>query len=269
MLALNYSGVVTDNFFLEAQYSQKEYTFLGGGSRFIDDPAQGGYDGTLLQDRQRESRRFWSPTFRYQEEGESRDHELYTINGSYFLSTGGLGTHELKAGYEHFDELRRVNNYQNGSDYRVYAYTTIIRGDEIYPRCVRVAPPPASTGCPSSSTVRAPTTSVDSVYLNDRWVLNEHWTFNLGVRYDKNDAVSGDGSVPDRTTPTSEPALRRELRRLRRRQAEAHRQLRPVRRAPRRGRRQRRRPGRPQRLLLLELRRAARQRRPDGPDHRS
>ena len=35
---------------------------------------------------------------------------------------------------------------------------------------------------------------VDSVYLNDRWVLNEHWTFNLGVRYDKNDAVSGDGS---------------------------------------------------------------------------
>jgi hypothetical protein len=191
--ALNYNGVITDNFFLEAQYSKKEYTFLGGGSRWADDPAQGEYNGTMLLDRQRGSARWWSPTFRYQEGGESRDHELYTINGAYFLSTGSTGTHELKAGYEHFDEVRRVNNYQNGSDYRVYAYTSIIRGDEIYPRFRSSGSSTRIQWLPLFVESQGSHYASDAVYLNDRWVLNEHLTLNLGVRYNKNDAVSGDG----------------------------------------------------------------------------
>ena len=30
-----------------------------------------------------------------------------------------------------------------------------------------------------------------STYINDRWTLNKNFTFNAGVRYDKNDAISG------------------------------------------------------------------------------
>jgi len=194
LAALNYSGVITDNFFIEAQYSQKEYTFLGGGSRWVDDPAQGEYNGTMVRDRQRGSARFWSPTFRYQEGGESRDHDLWTLNGSYFLSTGSTGAHELKAGFEHFNEVRDVNNYQNGSDYRVFAYTTIIRGDEIYPRFRSSGSSSRIYWYPIFVESQGSNYANDAVYLNDRWVLNEHWTFNLGVRYEKNDAVSGDGS---------------------------------------------------------------------------
>jgi hypothetical protein len=194
LLALNYSGVITENFFLEAQYSKKEYTFLGGGSRWIDDPELGQYDGTLLRDRGRSLNRFWSPTFRYQEGGESRDHDLYTINGSYFLSTGSTDTHEFKAGYEYFDEVRRVNNYQNGSDYRVYPYRTIIRGDEIYPRLRSSGTSTRIYWLPLFVQSQGSHYARHAVYFNDRWVLNKHWTFNLGVRYDKNDAVSGDGS---------------------------------------------------------------------------
>jgi hypothetical protein len=194
LMALNYSGVISDNFFLEAQYSEKKYQFVGTGSPWVDDPALGQYDGTLLRDRQRNLRRFWSPTFRQKEDGERRDHELYTINASYFLSTGSLGTHEFKAGYEHFDELRSVNNYQNGSDYRVYPYTTIIRGDEIYPRFRTSGTSSRIYWMPILVESEGSHYKVDALYLNDRWVLNKHWTFNLGVRYDKNDAVSGDGS---------------------------------------------------------------------------
>jgi hypothetical protein len=194
LMALNYSGVLSDNFFIEAQYSEKEYTFLGGGSRWVDDPELGQYDGTMVRDRQRSSRRFWSPTFRYQEGGESRDHELWTINGSYFLSTGSTGSHELKAGYEYFNEVRQVNNYQNGSDYRVYAYTTIIRGDEIYPRLRSSGSSTRIQWLPIFVESQGSNYASHAVYLNDRWVLNKHWTFNLGVRYDKNDAVSGDGT---------------------------------------------------------------------------
>jgi outer membrane receptor protein involved in Fe transport len=194
LAALNYNGVITDNFFVEAQYSQKEYTFLGGGSRWVDDPALGQYDGTMVRDRQRSSRRYWSPTFRYQEGGESRDHELWTLNGSYFLSTGSTGTHELKAGYEYFNEIRDVNNWQNGSDYRVFAYTTIHRGDQIYPRFRSSGSSTRIYWYPIFVESSGSNYASHAVYLNDRWVLNNHWTFNLGVRYDKNDAVSGDGS---------------------------------------------------------------------------
>ena len=194
LAALNYSGVITDSFFIEAQYSEKEYTFLGGGSRWVDDPAQGEYNGTMLRDRQRSSRRFWSPTFRYQEGGESRDHQLWTLNGSYFLSTGSTGSHELKAGYEYFDEVRDVNNYQNGSDYRVWAYTTIIRGDEVYPRFRSSGSSTRIQWLPLTVESQGSHYASDAVYINDRWALNNHFTFNLGVRYNKNDAVSGDGS---------------------------------------------------------------------------
>ncbi len=34
LTAINYNGVVTENFFVEAQYSQREFTFEGSGSRF-------------------------------------------------------------------------------------------------------------------------------------------------------------------------------------------------------------------------------------------
>jgi outer membrane receptor protein involved in Fe transport len=193
LLAVNYNGVLSNNFFLEAQYSEKEYTFLGGGSRWVDDPALGQYDGTLLRDRSRGLNRFWSPTFRFQDGGEQRDHELYTVKGSYFLSTDTLGSHELKAGYENFDEVRNVNNWQNGSDYRVYPYATIFRGDEIYPRFRTSGTSTRIYWLPLFVESQGSHYASDSFYVNDRWILNDRWTFNLGVRYDKNDAVSGDG----------------------------------------------------------------------------
>ena len=196
MFAANYSGVLSDNFFVEAQYSQKEFAFLGSGSPYIDDPATGGYKGTLLQDRARGTR-WWSPTFRATPGGERRDHEMYTLKGTYFLSTPSIGTHEFKAGYEHFLEVRNVNNYQNGSDYRISVSQSIVRGDQIFGRF---------TGGSSGTSTRISWLPIlvlsdgseyasDSFFINDRWSLNNHWTFNLGLRYDKNDAVSGDGEL--------------------------------------------------------------------------
>ena len=179
--------MITDNFFIEAQYSKKEYAFLGSGSSWYDL-----INGTLVQDRARGTR-YWSPTFRVKPEGERRDNELWSINGTYFLSTEGFGTHELKAGYEHFNEVRAVNNYQNGSDYRVSLYQTIVRGDEIYPR-VRTGSNTRIYWYPIFVLSEGSNYGSDALYINDRWVASPRWTFNLGVRCDKNDAVSGDGS---------------------------------------------------------------------------
>ena len=195
LLVANYSGVLTDKLFLEAQYSKKKFAFLNSGSPYIDDPQQGQYKGTLILDRARGTR-YWSPTFRASADGEHRDHDMFTVKGTYFLSTPSIGNHEIKLGYEHFLEVRDVNNYQNGSDYRISATSTIVRGNQIFPRL-----PGGSTGTttyiywypifiPSDGSEYAS----DSVYLNDRWTM-KRWTFNLGLRYDKNDATSGDGQL--------------------------------------------------------------------------
>jgi hypothetical protein len=188
LMSLNYTGVLTNKFFVEGQYAKKEFAFLGGGSRFTDN-----IRGTLMQDRARGTR-WWTPTFRNTPEGERRDHELYTAKATYFLSTPSFGTHELKAGYEHFFEVRAVNNYQQGSDYRISVASSIVRGQQTFGRFLNTGSNTRISYLPILVLSQGSEYSVDSAFLNDRWTLNDHWSFNIGLRFDKNDAMSGDHS---------------------------------------------------------------------------
>ncbi|HSN69789.1 MAG TPA: TonB-dependent receptor [Thermoanaerobaculia bacterium] len=190
MLALNYNGALSSRFFVEGQYASKEYAFIGSGSRFTDM-----IQGTLILDRARGTR-YNSPTFKYKPEGEERNHELFTVKGTWFLSTQNLGTHDIKVGFEDFMEVRDVNNYQSGSDWRLSIPETIIRDGQIFPRM-----PGGATGTltriiwtPIFVLSQGSEYASQSVFLNDRWTFNERWTFNVGARFDKNDAISGDHS---------------------------------------------------------------------------
>ena len=188
--ALNYNGALGSRFFAEAQYSRKEFAFLGSGSRFYDL-----IKGTLITDRARGAR-FWSPTFRATDKGEHRNHDLYVLKGNYFWSTPHWGSHDIRSGYEHFLEVRDVNNYQNGSDYRVSVSSTIVRGNQIFASFGGGATGTATriSWLPILVLSQGSEYSSDSVFLNDRWTLNDRWSFNIGARYDKNDAISGDHS---------------------------------------------------------------------------
>jgi len=188
LYSLTYNGVFTNHFFVEGQYAKKEFAFLGGGSPFTDN-----INGTLLQDRARGTR-WWTPTFRKTPEGEHRDHELYVGKATYFLTTKSLGTHEIKGGYEHFLEVRDVNNYQQGSDYRISVAQSIVRGDQVFGRFLNTGTNTRVQYLPILVLSQGSEYEVDSVFLNDRWTLNSHWTFNIGMRFDKNDAMSGDHS---------------------------------------------------------------------------
>lgn len=188
LVSLTYSGILTQQFFVEGQYARKEFAFLGGGSPFTDN-----INGTLLQDRARGTR-WWTPTFRNTPEGEHRDHTLYSAKATYFLTTPSLGTHEIKGGYEHFLEVRDVNNYQQGSDYRISVAASIVRGDQVFGRFLNTGSNTRILYLPILVLSQGSEYGVDSVFLNDRWTLNHHWTFNIGARFDKNDATSGDHS---------------------------------------------------------------------------
>lgn len=190
LLALNYNGVVTENFFVEAQYSERKFTFEGSGSKFRDR-----IFGTLLVNG-RTGHRFWSPTFCGVCTPEQRDNENMLLKGSLFLASEALGSHDLAFGYDTFKDIRLANNYQSGSDFRIILNDAVIRNGEIYP--VLLNDPNGTLGQfiqwnPIVKASLGTDLDTNSIFLNDRWRLNDHWSFNLGVRYDENDGTDAEG----------------------------------------------------------------------------
>ncbi|RPH54371.1 hypothetical protein EHM82_06970, partial [bacterium] len=79
--SVNYTGTFGDNLLLTAQYSEREFTFIGSGAKSTDR-----IDGTLLIARALGNGRYHSPTFCGVCTPEQRDNENLVVKGSYFLS---------------------------------------------------------------------------------------------------------------------------------------------------------------------------------------
>jgi outer membrane receptor protein involved in Fe transport len=189
--ALNYSGVFTDNFFVEAQYSKRKFTFENSGSLFTDL-----VQGTLLVDGTTNFR-YNSPTFCGICRVEKRDNDNKLVKASWFLSTGSLGSHDISAGYDTFSDVRVADNHQSGSDFRIILLSTFIKNGTIYPQILTDDPKhPLNQYIqwnPILLSSRGTDFTTNSFYLNDKWRLNDHWSFNLGVRYDGNDGRDSQG----------------------------------------------------------------------------
>ncbi len=187
ILTANYNGVLTSNLFVEALYAKRKFTFEGSGSKFTDL-----IKGTLMRDRSRGNARYNSPTFCGVCDPEGRDNRDYSVKATYFLSTGSLGSHNLVLGYDNFSGQRKSNNYQSGSNYRVFTTSTIFQGGDIFPV---IGPTSYVYYTPIDTLSKGTDTLTHSVFLNDSWRLNNRLSFNLGVRYDKNDAKDSRGVV--------------------------------------------------------------------------
>lgn len=189
LLSLNYTGVLSPKFFVELQYSLRKFTFQGSGSQFTDLAR-----GTLLLDRSRNNARYNSPTFCGVCEDEKRDNSNIVAKASYFVSSSSLGSHNLVAGFDLFDDKRFSNNHQSGSDFRIFTTSAILSGGNVFPvinndrtTFIRWTPIFASSEGNRFRTY--------SGFLNDAWTLDQHWRFNLGVRYDKNSGADSLGNV--------------------------------------------------------------------------
>jgi len=191
LTAANYTGVLSDNFFVEAQYSKKTFTFENSGSLYRDL-----IRGTLMIDYWRagsSAYRWWSPTFCGVCSPEKRDNDEWLLKGSWFLSTAGVGTHDIVFGYDNFNDVRSANNYQSGSDWRIYGYS-IVRDNVVYPREL-------GDGSvwflytPIFQLTKGTSFKTESVFANDKWRLNDHLSFNVGLRYDKNHGVDASGAL--------------------------------------------------------------------------
>ncbi len=187
LLSINYSGVFTNNLTGELQYSSRKFTFENSGSRYTDL-----IQGTVARDRS-QGTSWWSPIFCGVCGPEKRNNDDYLAKVSYFLSNEKLGSHQIAAGYDNFGGQRIANNHQSGSDYQVFGTGSTIRNGVVYPVWR-----PGSTillWYPIPYLSQGSDVRTQSVYLNDNWRLNNYFSFNVGVRWDKNHAIDSYGAL--------------------------------------------------------------------------
>ena len=183
LVAINYTGAMTSNFFVEAQYSERELS-IGQGQGATGD---GLLDGTNLIDISRSSATFYIPYFCAECTFDERDNESSFVKGSYFLTTENAGSHDLVFGYDEFSDQRGSENHQSPSGFSVWVDSSIITDDgQVFP----VVDPNGLTSInwyPIDNPSRGADLTTQSFFVNDRWQLNEKWSFNIGLRYDEND----------------------------------------------------------------------------------
>jgi outer membrane receptor for ferrienterochelin and colicin len=188
LMAVNYNGNFGSAFLAEAQYSKRKFTFENAGSKFTDL-----INGTLLVDSVTGDR-WWSPTFCGVCRPEKRDNENFLVKGSWFLSTQNLGAHDLVAGYDSYKDIRVSDNHQSGSDYRILITSTIIRGSDLFPQLVSGNSSTFIQYNPILQSSLGTDFVTNSYFVNDRWRLNDHWSFSVGLRYDDNDGKDASGT---------------------------------------------------------------------------
>ena len=189
-----YRGSLSDNLFAEAQVSQKRFGFRDGGgsqtaighSPFI----------TLTQQLGHYNAPYFDAT-----DPEDRNNLQVTGNVTWYRGTEALGSHNVKVGFESYRSTRTGGNSQTSTGYVFDAdYLTDAGGDPLLEngRLVPVFVPFASlieNWIPSRGARINLNTS--SFFINDNWALNQHFTFNLGVR---GEFVSSEATPGDITT---------------------------------------------------------------------
>ena len=191
-----YSGVLTDNFLVEAAYSFRDLVFSNSGGDHVTTDFNNARDIALGS---------WAYDFTYGGawgapifcgvcDDESRESETLQLKGTYYLSTANLGSHSLIGGYENFAESRLSNNYQSGSNFDVYIYSGIgptrTANGELRPV---VSEGDLINWVPIQILSEGSDFQTDSIFVNDKWDFNQNWSFNIGARYDKNDGADSSG----------------------------------------------------------------------------
>jgi hypothetical protein len=176
LLSINYNGVITSAFLLEGQFSRMNDQFTNGAE------SRDRIEGTLLVD-DGERIRGWSPTFCGSPcPPKARNNKSWLGKGSYFLSTKSAGSHNVVGGYEEFHQLRNENNFQSGSDLRIHGDYFFVGSQLVFgidPNIGQIEYDPVPALSQTSDF------AVRSLFVNDKWELNQRWSVNGGLRYDK------------------------------------------------------------------------------------
>ena len=198
-LSLHYGGVLSPRWFLEAQYSEREFRFENAGG--LDQSLE---TGTPVFDL--------AQGVVYNESlfcgvcgDEVRDNKSGRLKAAYFVS-GGSSSHDIQFGYETFEDIRRVDNHQSPNDLMIWQFvpSTTVGGsanlglatsiDEVFP-VVTNGTPTNLVWLPILDPSQGTSFETDSFFVSDRWRLGNRWELSVGLRYDDHDAVDSSGAA--------------------------------------------------------------------------
>jgi hypothetical protein len=176
----NYRGVLGGNLLAEAQHSRREFGFssLGGTSRnIVDSPFL-----TLSTGRHYNAQYFDAT------DPENRNNAQITGSLTYLMRAAGR--HELKGGYEWFRSQRTGGNSQSSTNYVFDTdYVTGPTGKPLYDSSGHLIPlfVPIQTRIENWLPARGAVLNVDthSFYSQDHWAIGNHWSADLGMRYER------------------------------------------------------------------------------------
>ncbi len=187
LLGVHYTGTFGGKLFLEGQFSARKFTFEHAGGLNTDMIA-----GTPLSDNSTGAW-WWAPNFCGVCPNERRDNTDLVLKGSYFLSSAS-GSHDVSFGYDGFDDKTFADNHQSASDWHVWTTGSFVQDGTVYP----VIDPGGSTYIihwPVEASSHGTNFRTHSLFVNDKWAYGRHWSFNLGLRYDKNSGHDQSGAL--------------------------------------------------------------------------
>jgi outer membrane receptor protein involved in Fe transport len=194
-LSVTYTGVLSDNFFLEGLYSKRDLSIVGGGG--VNEELGGSPIWDLL-----ESITFNDAWFDGAGPPKERDNENIYAKASWFVS--GSGTHDLVFGFDYFDDQNTENNKQMASG---YSYAPFVEQNYDTPGSPLTVIDTYGGYIIWGDVLQESVGShveTQSAYANDTWRINDRLTVNLGVRYDKHDVTDQAGATTvddDRWSP--------------------------------------------------------------------
>ena len=222
--AVNYTGVFTDNLLRRRPSTRSASSPSSARAPRSTDLIK----GTLLLDRSRGNARYHSPTFCGVCGPRSATTRTTWSRLSYFLSTDRTGLpRPRRPATTPSTTSAWPTTTSRAATTGSSAPRAIIRGSDIFPvfasdgsTIIQFNPIPENSQGTNFKT--------NSVFVNDTWRFNDRLSFNLGVRYDKNDGKDAEGKKVAKDSNIS-PRLAADLRHQGRRQLVVQRQLRPVR----------------------------------------
>lgn len=187
---LNYRGVLSPRLFADVRASRKTFGFRnsgGLGTAITDSPFL-----TLA-----------SPTVHYNapyfDATDPEDRNNYQVAGSlsYFLSTKGTGSHDVKGGFEVFNSTRTGGNSQSPTSYVFDADYVGTLTNPTLDSSGRFIPifTPGETLLENYIATRGAQvdTRTLSFYLQDTWKASRHLSIDAGFRYEKVDGEATGG----------------------------------------------------------------------------
>ncbi|MFZ2490746.1 MAG: TonB-dependent receptor [Thermoanaerobaculia bacterium] len=192
-LTVFYNGVLTNNFLVEAKYSKKDYAFVGYGGtdqdRITGTPIRlfaPGFGGTLTNEAY----------FCGSCGDELRNNDAIGLKATYYLGSKSLGSHNIVAGVDRWHETRLSNNYQTPSSWAFVASGKAPTRGADGRALVNITPGvDYMQQWPVLVESQGSDLNTDALYFNDKWDLNSRWSFNLGLRFDRNDSADSAGTT--------------------------------------------------------------------------